>query len=98
MTDHTWDHRNRLVRGTVPTTDQGHPLHDDVFDRRLAKQVDLDGTASQPPANEFPFYGGEDFLTADAEFFGALWLAGPRSGLELGLEHASGTRLVNDGS
>ncbi len=75
MTDYQWDHRSRLVRVTIRTTDQGPLTKDilytyDVFDRRIAKQVDLDGPGPQLPTKEFFIYDGPHialtFLDPDA--------------------------------
>ena len=75
VTDYQWDHRNRLIRVTVRTSDQGPVTKDiqytyDVFDRRLAKQIDLDGPGPQLPTRESFLYDGQHialtFLDPDA--------------------------------
>jgi RHS repeat-associated protein len=64
VTDYTWDHRNRLVRVSIRPTDNGPLTTDiaytyDVFDRRVAKQVDLDGSGPQTPQKEYYIYDGQ---------------------------------------
>jgi RHS repeat-associated protein len=63
-TDYAWDYRNRLTSVTDKTaagaiTRQTLYTYD-VFDRRVAKQVDWDGSGPQAPRKEYFIYDGQD--------------------------------------
>jgi RHS repeat-associated protein len=62
-TEYAWDHRNRLTSVTDKTasgavTRQAFYTYD-VFDRRVAKQVDWDGAGAQVASKEYYFYDGQ---------------------------------------
>jgi RHS repeat-associated protein len=61
-TEFEYDHRNRLVRGTVKSAG-GIILREvvnrfDVFDRRIARTADLDGAGAQPATTVFTVFDG----------------------------------------
>jgi RHS repeat-associated protein len=62
-TEYVWDHRNRLTSVTDKTasgaiTRQVFYTYD-VFDRRVAKQVDWDGAGAQVASKEYYVYDGQ---------------------------------------
>ena len=78
-----WDHRNRLT--SVTTFDAGNnrlgrvEYTYDLFDRRIARQVDADGTAGFETTQRF-VYDGEDLILAFSGTTNALtnrYLYGP---------------------
>jgi RHS repeat-associated protein len=64
VTEYTWDYRNRLTSLVVRATAGGAIVREvdytyDVYDRRIAKVVDLDGVGSQAATTEQFIYDGE---------------------------------------
>ena len=70
VTEYTWDYRDRLS-GVVTKNTSGNVIKQveytyDVFDRRIAKKVDLDGAGSATPITERMVYDGDNIaLTFD---------------------------------
>ena len=67
-TEYVWDHRNRLISVTV-TDSSGTVVSTaeytyDVFNRRIAKTVDPDGSGSQPAQTEHLVYDGDNIILA----------------------------------
>jgi RHS repeat-associated protein len=64
VTEYAWDYHNRLTRNVFRATAGGSITRQvdymyDVFDRRIAKVVDLDGEGAQTPTTERFVYDGE---------------------------------------
>jgi YD repeat-containing protein len=66
ITDYTWDYRNRLT--AVTTKDSAGSITKsveytyDVYDRRIAKAIDLDGEGTAPTQTERFVYDGEHII------------------------------------
>ncbi len=62
-TEFEYDHRNRLVHGTIKSSG-GVILREvtytyDIFDRLIARKVDIDGAGPQPAENMYTTYDGD---------------------------------------
>jgi RHS repeat-associated protein len=72
VTEYEWDYRNRLI-GVVTKNSSGNVVKNveytyDVFDRRIAKVVDVDGVGNAPSTQEHFVYDGDNIaLVFDGE-------------------------------